>query len=174
MKRLGIFIGLLLTLTVAANAQIAQGGVYRLEQAVIASGGASADSMGNAYRLDGVIGEPVAGTTSSAGTYSLKGGFLSSPSFVATAANVSISGRVLTANGSGLMNARVTLTDSSGNARTILSKKMGAFRFDDVDAGMIYIISINSRRYTFQSQVISPAENLTEVNFTAQESTILN
>jgi len=157
----------------ADNAQVAQGGTYKLEQSVIASGGASTDSTGNVYRLDGVIGEPVAGTTSSAGAFSLKGGFLSSPSVAPTAAAVSISGRVLTTDGSGLMNARVTLTDSLGNARTVLTKKLGAFRFDDVEAGTVYTITISSRRYTFQSQVISVTENLMEMNFTAQESTIL-
>lgn len=66
------------------------------------------------------------------------------------------------------MNARVTLTDSLGNARTILTKKMGAFRFDDVNAGEVIVIIIASRRYTFQPQVISVNENPTEVNFTAQ------
>ena len=174
MKRLGIFIGLLLTLTVAANAQIAQGGVYRIEQSVIAGGGASADATGSTYKLNGVIGEPVAGTTSSSGAFSVKGGFLSSPSIAPTAAAVSISGRILNMSGGGLVNAFVTLTDMNGNARTILTKKFGAFRFDDVTAGESYIITVTSRHYTFQPQVISVLENLTNVDFTAQETTAFN
>ncbi len=169
-----VFIALVLLTATAAQAQIAQGGVYRLEQAVIGGGGASADVSGSVYRLDGVIGEPVAGTTSSMGTYSLKGGFLTASPSIVTAAAVSISGRVLTADGGGLMNARVTLTDSSGTARTILTGKLGAFRFDDVAAGEVYIITVGSRRYTFQPQVISVTENLTEVNFTAPQPTVLN
>lgn len=167
------FIGVLtLTAATAATAQIAQGGVYKLDQAVIASGGGtSADSTGNLFRLDGSIGEPTAGVTSSSGVYSVKGGFLNSPAFAPTAATVSISGRVQTADGSGLLNARVTLTDSMGSARTILTGKFGSFRFDEVEAGTVYIITINSRRYTFASQVISVTENLAGINFIAQEST---
>lgn len=175
MKKLGIIAASLLTLTVAAKAQVAQSGNYQLEQAIVSSGGgtSSASPAGGIYTLDGVIGEPVAGTTSSGAAFSAKGGFLSSPNIAPTAAAVSISGRVVTIDGSGLMNARVTLTDSIGNSRTILTKKMGAFRFDDVNAGEIYVITIASRRYTFQPQVISVNENLTEVNFTAQGEIIV-
>ena len=159
---------------IAAKAQIAQGGTYKLEQSVVAAGGASADASGNLYKLDSVIGEPVAGTTSSAGTYSVKGGFLSSPTIAPTAASVSISGRVLTADGSGLLNARVTLTDPTGNTRTITTRKGGAFSFDDVEAGAVYIIRVGSRRYTFAPQIVSPVENLSEVNFIAEQPTIIN
>lgn len=155
-------------------AQIAQGGTYKLEQAVIAGGGASADSTGNLYRLDGVIGEPVAGTTSSGSTYSVKGGFLSSPPLAPTAAAVSISGRVLNMDGGGLMNARVTLTDPGGSSRTITTGKFGAFRFDDVEAGKTYLISVASRRYTFLPQVVSVTENISGLDFIAQQPTVLN
>lgn len=158
--------------TAAAQAQVATGGVYRIDQSLIASGGAT-DSSGGTYALNGSIGEAVAGTTSSAGVYSVKGGFLSSPALAPTAASVSISGRVQTLDGSGLINARVTLTDSMGGTRTILTRKRGAFRFDDVEAGAVYIITVNSRRYTFAPQVISVMENLADINFTAQKSTVL-
>ena len=162
-----------LSSALAAEAQVAQGGTYRLEQSVIAGGGTSADATGNAYKLDGVIGEPIAGTISTGSTYSVKGGFLTNSAFAPTAAAVSISGRVLTASGGGLVNALVTLTDINGNARTILTKKFGTFRFDDVAVGEIYIITVTSRRYTFQPQVISVTENLTNIDFTAPQPTVL-
>jgi hypothetical protein len=84
-----------------------------------------------------------------------------------TAAVVSISGRVLTTNGEGLRNARVTLTDMNGNSRTIQSGKFGGFRFADVAAGETYIISVVSRHYIFQPQVVTVTEDITELNFLA-------
>ena len=72
-----------------------------------AGGDTRADTIGSLYTLDGSIGEPAAEVTSSAGTYSAKGGFLSSLTLAPTAASVSISGRITTLDGSGLIGARV-------------------------------------------------------------------
>ncbi len=84
-----------------------------------------------------------------------------------TAAGVSISGRIITPDGRGLTNARVVLTDASGNTRMIMSSSFGYYHFNDVAAGETVVITIISRRYTFAPQVVSVADNLTEVNFTA-------
>jgi uncharacterized delta-60 repeat protein len=46
-----------------------------------------------------------------------------------TAASVSISGRVRTSNGRGLLNATVSLTDNEGITRTTRTKSFGYFRF---------------------------------------------
>lgn len=89
-----------------------------------------------------------------------------------TAASVSIGGRVLTTDGSGLLNARVTLTDSMGNTRTITTRKSGVFHFDDVEAGAIYIIRVGARRYTFQPRVVSATQNLTGIDFVAAQPTV--
>ena len=85
-----------------------------------------------------------------------------------TAASVSVSGRVLTNNGRGLMNATVTLTNANGITRTARTSTFGYFRFDDVEAGQTYIFSVSSKRYTFASQVVTVTDDLTELNFTAQ------
>ena len=85
-----------------------------------------------------------------------------------TAASVSISGRVILPQDLGLTNARVTLTDSQGIARTVLTGKFGRFRFTDVAAGETYILSVTSRRYTYAPQVITVTEDVTELNFTPQ------
>jgi hypothetical protein len=85
-----------------------------------------------------------------------------------TAANVSVSGRVITPQELGLTNALVTLTDMQGNARTVLTRKFGSFRFSDVIAGQTYILSVSSKRYTYTARVITVNEDLTEVNFAAQ------
>ncbi len=90
------------------------------------------------------------------------------PSLAPTAASVSVSGRVLTGNGRGLMNATVTMTDMNGNTRTARTGSRGYFRFNEVEAGQTYVVSVSSKRYSFAPQVISVMEDLTELNFTAQ------
>nr|HQU81927.1 choice-of-anchor Q domain-containing protein [Pyrinomonadaceae bacterium] len=52
-----------------------------------------------------------------------------------TAANVSISGRVLTTEGAGLRNAIVYLTDGNGNTRKAQTGSFGNFMFDGIEAG---------------------------------------
>ena len=87
-----------------------------------------------------------------------------------TAAAVSISGRVLTPEGRGLMNARVILTDSNGNLRSAATSAFGYFHLADVEAGTTVVLSVSSKRYSFAPQVVSVTEDLTGINFTAQPS----
>ena len=100
------------------------------------------------------------------------GTFASSPRPVViappTAASVSISGRVITSQELGSTKALVTLTDSGGNSRTVLTGKGGSFRFTNVTAGETYILSVTSKRHTYMPQVITVNEDLTELSFTAQ------
>ncbi len=86
-----------------------------------------------------------------------------------TAANVSVSGRVLSSNGSGIANVTVSMTDTNGSVRTARSGSFGWYRFDDVEAGRSYVVSVSSKRHTFQppSIFISVEDELTEVNFVA-------
>ena len=85
-----------------------------------------------------------------------------------TAANVSVNGRVLIGN-SGLTNAVVVLTDGQGNTRTTRTGSFGYFSFDGIQAGQTVIVSIISKKYSFAPQVVSVAEDLTELNFIALE-----
>jgi CSLREA domain-containing protein len=87
---------------------------------------------------------------------------------VPTAASVSVSGRVLTSGGRGLMNATVVMTDLNGNTRTARTGSFGYFRFNEVEAGQTYIFNVSSKRYSFAPQVITIMEDLTELNFTEQ------
>jgi hypothetical protein len=88
-----------------------------------------------------------------------------------TAANVSIAGRVLTANGGGIRGAIVTLTDMNGNTLTGQTGTFGNYRFEGVEAGGTYVISIISKRFVFDqsSQLLTVNEDLADVNFIAQE-----
>lgn len=83
-----------------------------------------------------------------------------------TAANVSVSGRVLTPGGRGLMNATVTLLDLSGKSSSARTNQFGYFHFGDVQAGQTFVIDVRSKSYSFVPQVMMIMENLTDLNFT--------
>lgn len=91
--------------------------------------------------------------------------------FGPTAANVSIGGRISAFDGNGIRNVIVTLTDSNGNTRTARSTTFGYYHFDEVESGETYIISVTSKRFTFNqsSQILTVNDELTNVNFIAQE-----
>ncbi len=80
---------------------------------------------------------------------------------------VSVSGRVATSTGRAIANARVTITDSNGNARTVRTTSFGYYRLDNVASAAAYTLSVFSRRYTFTSRTITVNDNLADVNFSA-------
>ena len=86
-----------------------------------------------------------------------------------TAASVSISGRVLTANRRGLSNALVYLTDSEGNTRTARTSSFGYYRFDDIAAGQSVTVTVVSKRYQFAPQVVNVNEEMSGLNFLAHQ-----
>jgi hypothetical protein len=88
-----------------------------------------------------------------------------------TAASVSLGGRVLTAEGAGIRNARVVITgESLPEPRVVTTGSFGYYSFDGLTAGQTYVVTVNSQRYTFQvpSRVITLVDNLTDVDFTAE------
>lgn len=89
-----------------------------------------------------------------------------------TAAAVSVSGRVLTPDGRGLINAFVNLTDSSGSTRSARTTAFGYYRFDEVAAGQTYILNVSSKRYQFTAQVLSVTEDLENLDFFAGQSNL--
>ena len=89
---------------------------------------------------------------------------------VPTAANVSVGGRIVSANGYGIRNVIVSLTDADGTTRTARTSTFGYYNFDEVPLGTI-IVSVASKRFTFANptQVISVSDNVSDVDFTAIE-----
>jgi Cohesin domain len=63
-----LFVGILSVLTLPQS-----GGTFQIQKSVIANGGEH--STGGVFMLDGTMGEPLAGTTSTGGTFSLGSGF---------------------------------------------------------------------------------------------------
>ncbi len=90
--------------------------------------------------------------------------------FAPLAANVSVSGRVSTANGNGLRNAIVNLTDSNGNSRSVRTGSFGYYSFDDVEVGATYTVNVAAKRFTFAipTQVITVKDSIADVDFTAE------
>ncbi|MBK6749354.1 MAG: CSLREA domain-containing protein [Acidobacteria bacterium] len=123
-------------------------------------------NLGNIYTL-GILGTDMitASATDANGNTSEF-----TPRFGPTAAGVSISGRIKTPSGGGLTNASVSITDSTGNRRTVLTGSLGYYRFQDVPSGETYVIAVSSKRYTFSSQIVAVNDDLTDVDFVGSEN----
>jgi len=87
--------------------------------------------------------------------------------FPPTAVEVSIGGRVLTADGRGIFRARVSITDTAGETRTALTNPFGFYRFDEIPVGATYVLSVSHKRYQFSPQILTVTEDVAELNFIA-------
>ncbi|MDQ3799695.1 MAG: carboxypeptidase-like regulatory domain-containing protein [Acidobacteriota bacterium] len=90
------------------------------------------------------------------------------PLLAPTAASVTVSGRV-TANGRGVANAIVTYAGETGERKSAITNAFGYYRFEEVPAGQTYVFNVVSKRYTFPSRAVTVSEELSELNFEAQE-----
>lgn len=82
---------------------------------------------------------------------------------------LTIEGRVLTPEGRGLRNARVTIIDQSGLARTVTTGSFGNYAFDGLAQGGTYTIGVASRQYRFAVRSVQVTDNLSDIDFTGQE-----
>ena len=91
------------------------------------------------------------------------------PPFAPTAANVTIGGRIVTANGQGIRNVRVILTDQNGTTRSVSTNSFGIYGFENVEVGQTLIVSVAHKKYQFEtpSQVFQIDDARDDLNFTA-------
>jgi hypothetical protein len=91
-------------------------------------------------------------------------------SVVPSAANASVSGRVMTSDGSGIRGVIVSLTDADGITRIAKTGTFGYYRFDDVSAGETYTVSVAAKKFTFANptQIITVKDNIADLDFTAE------
>lgn len=153
-----------------AQAQVASNPPYTLEQTVVASGGGtSAGGAGNIYTIEGTIGQPLAGTNSTSAAFSMRGGFFTPAPFAPTAGLAKISGRILTADGRGIRNVSVTMTNAAGALRMAFSSNFGYFSFENVPVGEVYILTVSAKQFQFSqsTQAISLSEDTSDINFIA-------
>jgi large repetitive protein len=88
-----------------------------------------------------------------------------------TAAGGQISGRVLTADSIAIRNAEVTVTGNTlVEPLRVTTSSFGYFTFEGLTVGETYVVTVNSRRFTFQapSQVVSLVDNIANLDFVAQ------
>ena len=89
-------------------------------------------------------------------------------SLAPSAATVSVMGRVI-ANGQGVSRARVNIVDENGQTRSVVTSSFGYYRFEEVEVGQTYVISVFSKGYQFTSRLISINDELTDLDFIADE-----
>lgn len=160
-----LFVFVLLTSIAAAQSS---GGSFAITQSVVSNGGGTSSDAGNTFSLVGTIGQSVVGTSVNA-PLSVSAGFWTSQALTPTAAAATVSGRVIAANGRGIRNVRVTMTNAAGETRMAISTALGYYRFDEVPAGETYIFSVSAKRYLFSQpvQVRFINEDTDDINFIA-------
>ena len=93
-----------------------------------------------------------------------------------TSADATVGGRVTVSSErcqSGLVGARVTMTDMNGTARTIVTGRGGYYQFDDVETGSTYILSVRSRLYSFDPRVVTVTDTLSDVDLVSYSNSSL-
>ncbi|MCW5959919.1 MAG: carboxypeptidase regulatory-like domain-containing protein [Pyrinomonadaceae bacterium] len=138
------------------------GGTYEIEKSVTASGGNT--SSGGNFTLESTSGQTVSNASPQGGTYQILSGFWT-PVFAPTAASVTISGRVLLLNGSGMPRAIVSYTDSLGNIKTARTSTFGYFRFENVEVGQTYIFQVFAKGFLFAPHVFNVQDDISDLYF---------
>lgn len=88
-----------------------------------------------------------------------------------TAADVSVSGRILNSQGRGVTNATVTIRGGSIAApRVVTTGRSGSYSFSGLTAGETYVITAAARRFAFSSasRVVILSDDLFDVDFVAE------
>ncbi len=80
-----------------------------------------------------------------------------------------LSGKVTTPDGRGLVNAVVTLLDSKGMVRNVVTGSFGYFRFADIEIGTIGLVTVSSKRYRFSSRTVQVLGGSNNLNLVALE-----
>ena len=102
-----------------------------------------------------------------ANNHTYDAGFYIGPS----ASGVSVSGRIMLAEGNGIRNVQVALVEADGTVHTTKSTAFGYYRFDDITAGQTVFVSIAAKRYTFSpsTRVVALNDDLADLDWVANE-----
>jgi len=160
-KKLFLSVFVLSFLSLVSMAQ--SGGSYQIQKFVIPSGETMA---GGNYTLEVTAGQTSIGPRPIGGCYTLDAGFWV-PELVPTAANVSVSGRVMTSTGAGLSNAIITIDGADGEIHTARSGSLGYYAFDGIEAGRAYLITVTSKSHEFVPRTVAIVDNVFDLDFTA-------
>ena len=83
------------------------------------------------------------------------------------AANVPVGGRVLSATGQAVFNARVVLADANGNSRVTYTSPFGYYNFENVQAGRTYTLSASAKRYRFSPVIVTVNDEISGLDIIA-------
>lgn len=82
-----------------------------------------------------------------------------------TAADVSVSGRVLDDQGRGAPRAFITIVGPDGSARTAITNPFGYFYMDALEVNTLYVIRVSHKRFRYEPRSITLVEELTGLDF---------
>ena len=158
---------IILLLACAASAQISSGGSFSIAQAAVAGGGNK--SASGAFTVEGTSGQSAAGGSLNGGLFTVHSGFWTPAPFAPTAANVGISGRVLTADDQGIRGVYITLLGADGEPQIAISSSLGYYSFSEVPVGDVYMLTVSSKRYVFPKPtiVVHVVDEVTNLDFVA-------
>ena len=88
---------------------------------------------------------------------------------VNTAADVEVSGRVVSRHGRGLQNVEVTIDGPNGFSRTTTSNKSGNFRFAKIESGRSYVLTASAKGTSFSPQIIDLTDSVTDIVLTGRK-----
>ena len=78
---------------------------------------------------------------------------------------MSVSGRVLNQQGSGIRNARVNLRDSRGNNFTATTNAFGYFSLESILSGETYVAAVQVRGMMFTPRLVTINDSIDALEF---------
>ena len=82
--------------------------------------------------------------------------------------NASLGGRVMTAEGQPVRNARVTLIDTTGQSRYVMTGSLGYYQFTGLQLGETYTVRTSAKRHRFQVITVSMSGEAVSLDIIAQ------
>jgi len=88
-----------------------------------------------------------------------------------TAAPVSLTGRLMTSDGRGIPNTTVTIAGGELGPRSTRTSLTGYYRFDGLESATTYVVSVQSRRYSFTNAArpVTLMDDLVSFDFIAEQ-----
>lgn len=86
-----------------------------------------------------------------------------------TAAEVNVSGRVLSSAGTGIRGARVTILADDGSTKSAISNAFGYYTFTGVVSGRSYLLQANARGFAFSPKNVTVDDELTGIDLISQQ-----
>lgn len=88
-----------------------------------------------------------------------------------TSSTVTVSGRIISRTGKVVRDTIVFLADDSGMSRRTISDQNGMFRFEGVETGRTYVLTVRNKSFRFQqpTRVITVTDGINEIEFVTVE-----